>query len=411
MCIRDSTNSLLNYSPTVSRIISLDAEDLTGYTNGQSVTGWDGWIPDNPAFPPTYSTFQGGKFVLFASNNQRLRYPGGFGLNSDTEGWTINFQTINIPNGTILTLQSTSPAITITVYFASSKFYIDYTISGSTTTLFFDSNYMGGYTSNGWFDSTISYNPSHHQLIANVSGRVNHSNYTHIIEIPNASFNSVIFGGNGISNMYLNRLFVYSTYMNHLHNYNRSMNTDSEVFIPSSFTKNWRKQAIILSKITYGDNKYVVCGRDQINDSYVFRNNNSARQILFNTSPLFKSTNDMSSWSSMLNTGMQSSANSLKYLNSNFYITSNETYDPLITNYTTRPTRILTSSNLNYWINVGDKNNLLVPNLSLPTAPSPLQLLSSIVNIFFHYMTGVWYAAGMSNDASPNPSIIRYNNG
>ena len=216
-----------------------------------------------------------------------------------------------------------------------------------------------------------------------------------------------------MSNMYVNRIFMYDNYMEHLHGYNTSMSTN-DVFIRASFSTNWKKQAIILSKITSnGSNQYLISGRDVINDNYWYNDdsNTNRRKILLNTSPLFKSTDGGSNWLSMLNTGLGSSANALEFLNSKFYIVSNETYQSRYTNYLTKPTKILSTSNLDYWVNIGDRSDILVPNLSLPSALSPSQLLSSISNIFLHYRTGMWYAVGMSNDIVPNPSVIRYKNG
>ncbi|NBP58716.1 hypothetical protein EBU71_19675, partial [bacterium] len=299
------TNTLLSYSPTISRIITLDAEtDFTGFTNGQSVTNWNGWTPVNAGSPPTYSTYNGGKFVLFANSNQQLRYTGGIGFNSATNGWTINFQSINIPEATLFTFTSATVTIVIS-YTQVYNFRIVSTISGSSTTMDFY-NQFGSTTSGGWFDATISYNHLNHQFITTISSKTNLARYSHILEVPNATFTSVTFGGAGINNMYVNRIFIYQNYMEHLHAYNTSMSS-SDVFIPSSFSTNWRKQAIVLSKITYGNNQYLISGRDMINQNYYFTENNLAsvytrRQILLNTSPLFKSS-DGTSWSSMLNTG------------------------------------------------------------------------------------------------------------
>ena len=404
------TNNLLNYSPTTSRVLSLDAEDLVGYTNGQAVTSWSGWTPDNPSFPPTYSTYNGGKFVLFGTNNQRLRFGSSLGLNSASNGWTINFQSINIPNGTILTLQSTSPSMSIVISY-NNGMVITYTLSGVTTTMTFNSNKTDGFTGGGWFDYVISYNNLRHQFISNISARGNKANFTHVIDVPNASFNTVIFGGTGISNLYLNRIYIYDSYMEHLHNYNTSMSVMTDgvnIFTPSAFATNWRKQAIVLSKIAYGDNKYLICGKDYINEIYEYLSSNTpARRLVYNTPPLFKSTGD-SNWSAFLNTGIQSLANGLKYTNSKFYIVSNEQYIPSNTNYASRPNRILTTSNLDYWVGVGDKNDILVPNLSLPSAISPRQILTSVSHIFLDYVTGVWYAIGLIDGY---PMVIRNLNG
>lgn len=115
------TNNLLNYSPTVSRIISLDAEELTGYTNGQAVTDWNGWIPNNISSPPLYdiNQYPGGKFVVLNSHASGLKYNGNISLNSATSGWTINFQIykpLNNANGKMMTLQSTSPSVLIEIF-------------------------------------------------------------------------------------------------------------------------------------------------------------------------------------------------------------------------------------------------------------------------------------------------------
>jgi hypothetical protein len=125
------------------------------------------------------------------------------------------------------------------------------------------------YTSNGWFDMVISYNHLTHHFIATISERINRTLYSHILEVPNVSFTSVTFGGSGMSNMYVNRIFIYDSYMQHLHGYNTTMNS-SNVFNPASFSRNWKKQAIILSKIAYGDNKYLISGRDMINENYYY---------------------------------------------------------------------------------------------------------------------------------------------
>jgi hypothetical protein len=419
------TNNLLSYSPTISRIITLDAEtDFTGFTDGQAVTNWNGWTVVNASYPPTYSTYNGGKFVLFATNNQQLRYTGGIGFNSATNGWTINFQSINIPIGSATILTFASSTVTITIKYNNAAFDFDgfiivVTISGVTTTIDFANGLNAGTISGGWFDATISYNHINHQFMTTISKNTRTlAMHTHILEVPNVSFTSVTFGGTGMSNMYVNRIFIYENYMEHLHAFNTSMSNSSNVFIPASFSTNWKKQAIILSKITYGNNQYLISGRDVINDNYYFGEKSVSyafyyqhRKIMLNTSPFFKSTDGGSNWSYMFNTGLGSSSNALEYFNSKFYIVSNESFAYNTTNYSAIPTRILSTSNLDYWKNVGDKNEILVPSLSLPSAISPKQLLSSIVTIFLNYGTGVWYAVGMSNDTVPHPSVIRYKDG
>jgi len=174
--------------------------------------------------------------------------------------------------------------------------------------------------------------------------------------------------------------------MEHVHNYN----SDS-LYSVTSFSRNWKKQAIILSKIAYGNNQYLISGRDVINNNFWYDDNliDIRRRIVLNTSPLFKSSN-AETWSAMLNTGITNSTSDLEYFNSRFYISSNETY--LLanaTNYTTRPARILTTSNLDYWVSVGDRNDILVPNLFIPVAESPRQLMDYIATKFLDYNTAV----------------------
>ena len=63
-----------------------------------------------------------------------------------------------------------------------------------------------------------------------------------------------------------------------------------------------------------------------MNESFtIIYDTGSNRSVVLNTSPLFKSTDGGSNWSS-INTGISNKTNDLKYFNSKFHIVSNATY-------------------------------------------------------------------------------------